>query len=930
MGTLPSGTVTFLFTDIEGSTRLAQEYPDELPSLLVRHNEILNQAIQRHAGFIFQIVGDSFSAAFHNAGDAVTAALEAQHSLSREAWSPAAVKVRMGIHTGAAQLQEESSESRYSGYATLALAQRVMSAGHGGQILISQAVHDLLDGALPEQVHFTDLGEHHLKDVLQRQRLFQLTAPDLPSNFPPLKTQKIINHNLPVKLTTFIGRERDLKETGSKLEEARLLTLIGPGGTGKTRLSIQLGGEVAAQFPDGVWIIELARISDPDLIPQAIASVFGLRESPDRPLEELISDYLRAKKLLIILDNCEHLIEACAILAETLLQNCLQLKILASSREALGISGEVTYRVPSLSLPAPTNVGHQAILDCESVRLFVERAAAANPSFGLTDTNAAFVAQICRRLDGIPLALELAAARVRVLSVEQIAERLDDRFRLLTGGSRTALPRQQTLQAMIDWSYDLLTEPERAVFRRLAVFVGGWTLEAAERVCAGNGVDEYEVLDLLTQLVNKSLVIAEERNGAVRYRRLETIRQYSRQKLLESDEALQVRNQHLDTFMQLSSWAHENWFGPRQQEVERRLRSEHDNYRAALAWAMESNPENVLRVISWVVFIGLWLYQGYITEARHWTQTAVDKLEKLPPLDGEDASARTRLLSRGWDFIAGVLMNQGDHESSRAAAEKSVAYARQAGDHELLAQALASLGIGQLYSGNPGLALASAQESLAICEQMGLKKEYMWAMNTMIHIHTVNGAQDQVQLYKDKTNALQLQAGIPPDPATAERELSEKAFRNGDRAEALKHAEIAFTLFEEKQDKYNLTFFQSEVAHHLREQGDLAAALKFYRRTIRLWQDFGHRAAVAHQLECFAFIALAQDQLSRAAKLFGAAEALREVSNSVRTPAEQREFEAAKAKLQSQMNQDEFNMAWNEARSIPMERAIEFALGGNE
>lgn len=930
MGTLPSGTVTFLFTDIEGSTKLAQEYPDQLPTLLVRHHEILNQAIRRHAGFVFQVVGDSFLAAFHNTRDAVSAALEAQRSLSSEAWSPAPVKVRMGIHTGAAQLQDEGSDSRYAGYATLALAQRVMSAGHGGQILISQVVHDLLDGHLPEPVGFTDLGEHHLRDVLQKQRLFQLTDPALPSEFPPLKTQKILNHNLPVRLTSFIGRARELRETQFRLEADRLLTLVGPGGTGKTRLSIELGGQVLAQFPDGVWMIELARISDPALIPQMVAEVLGLRESPDRPLEELITDYLRAKSSLLILDNCEHLIEACAVLAERLLQDCPGLKILASSRESLGIAGEVTYRVPSLFLPDPARVTREALLKCESARLFVERASAANPRFELTDRNAASIAQICRRLDGIPLALELASARARVLSAEQIAERLDDRFRLLTGGSRTALPRQQTLQALIDWSYDLLTEPERAVFRRLAVFVGGWTLEAAESVCAGEGVEEYEVLDLLTQLVNKSLVIAEEVDGAARYRRLETIRQYARQKLLETQEALPVRNRHLEYFIQLSGWADEHWLGPRQQEVERKLRSEHDNFRAALAWALDNQPEQVLRLISWVAFMGLWLFQGYITEARHWTQAAVDQIENLPTASGKEATERARLLARGWDFIAAVLMNQGDHRASRAAAETSVVYARQSDDQPLLAQALGSLGIGQLYSGNPEQALASARESLALCEQLGLKKEQLWALNTMIHIQHVTGDADQEQRYRDRIQDFRLRAGVPVDPAAAERELSEKAFRKGDKVQALTHAERAFTLMEEKQDKYNLTFFQSEVAHSLREQGDFAEALQFYRRTIRLWQDFGHRAAVAHQLECFAFIALAREQFARASRLFGAAEELRGASHSVRTPAEQKEFEGAKTQLQSQMEEAEFDRAWEAGRSRTMEQAIELALGDQD
>ncbi len=597
MNNLPSGTVTFLFTDIEGSTKLAQEYPDQMSSLLARHNEILHRTINAHDGFVFRTVGDAFCVAFHNAIDALWAALEAQRVLHRESWTPAPLKVRMGIHTGPAKLEVSSAESDYSGYATLALTQRIMSAGHGGQVLLSQTECDLLDGSLPAGVELIDMGERHLKDILQPSRLFQLYAPDLPSEFPPLHTLQSANHNLPLSLSSFIGRERELAIIRERLEEARLLTLIGPGGTGKTRLSLHTGGEVLSSFKDGVWLVELAPLSDPALIMQTVAAVFGLREGPDRPLVDLVVDYLRGKQLLLILDNCEHLIEASARLADQLLRNCPDFKILASSREALGINGETIYRVPSLSLPEPDAVTLEALSGCESVQLFVERASATNPGFQLMDANASSVAQICHRLDGIPLALELAAARVKVLSAGQIADRLDDRFRLLTGGSRTALPRQQTLQALIDWSYDLLTEPEKALFRRLAVFVGGFTLEAAEAVCAGDGIEPYEILDLLTDLVDKSLVIADERDSSVRYHRLETIRQYARQKLLETDEVMRVRNRHLDYYIEFASLLEKEYINPYQYDIIDKMRPEYDNIRSALSWVVENNIENAARLL---------------------------------------------------------------------------------------------------------------------------------------------------------------------------------------------------------------------------------------------------------------------------------------------------------------------------------------------
>ncbi|HXD12476.1 MAG TPA: adenylate/guanylate cyclase domain-containing protein, partial [Anaerolineales bacterium] len=351
MSSYPTGTVTFLFTDIEGSTRLAQEYSEKLPALLARHNEILDQAIQAHGGIVFRVVGDSYSAAFHTAKDALNAAMEAQRKLQSEAWSPAVIKVRMGINTGAAQWTEDPKGSFYEGYATLALTQRVMSVGHGGQILLSQAARDLVNTKLPDDTELRDLGERRLKDIFKPEHLYQVSAANLLSDFPPLATPEFLNHNLPTQLTSFIGRERELAEVKALLSSTRLLTFNGSGGVGKTRLSLQLAAEQLAEFKDGVWFVELAPIADPTQVIPTIASVFNLREAQGVPLIDTVTDYLRGKQLLLILDNCEHLIETCAQIGDHLLQNCRNLKIIASSREALGIQGETVYRVPSLSLP---------------------------------------------------------------------------------------------------------------------------------------------------------------------------------------------------------------------------------------------------------------------------------------------------------------------------------------------------------------------------------------------------------------------------------------------------------------------------------------------------------------------------------------------------------------------------------------------------
>src|SRR5581483_10076360 len=542
---LPSGTVTFLFTDIEGSTKLWEQYPEAMKIALSKHDEILRKKIEANRGHIIKTTGDGIHAVFGTALDGVLAALDTQRALLAGNWDeikPHNVKIRIGLHTGEA----EARAGDYYG-PVLNRAARLMSVGHGGQTLLSTVTADLVREHLSDGASLRDLGEHRLKDLIRSEHVFQLTHPDLPADFPPLKSLDSYSNNLPIQLTSFIGRERELDRAKKQLTSTRLLTLIGPGGTGKTRLSLQIGAEMLPAFADGVWLAELAPLADPSLILQTVASVFGIREQLGMSLNELLIDYLRAKNLLLIMDNCEHLIEACAELIDQLLRTCANLKIVASSREALGISGETVYRVPSLSLPGPDEATREALTQSESVQLFIERATAANPKFDLSEKNASFVAQICRRLDGIPLALELAAARITVFSVEQIASRLDDRFRLLTGGSRTALPRQQTLRALIDWSYDLLTEEERALLRRLSIFAGGWTFDAADAICA-----KHDVLNILTQLVNKSLVIFDEEGSEPRYRMLETVRQYARDKLLERGESEEARNAHLDFFFQFT------------------------------------------------------------------------------------------------------------------------------------------------------------------------------------------------------------------------------------------------------------------------------------------------------------------------------------------------------------------------------------------
>jgi predicted ATPase/class 3 adenylate cyclase len=590
----PTGTVTFLFTDIEGSTKLAREFPEMWETVRSRHHQILREAIGSNNGFVFQIIGDAFCAAFHKAGEALKAALEAQQRLQTETWGDCVIRVRMGIHTGEA----EHGDGEYQGYLTLSLVQRIVSAGHGGQILVSNTTENLLRGQLPKDASLRDMGKHQFKDVPYPVRVFQVLAPDLQEEFPPLRVLNVAPNNLPTQLTSFIGREKELTDVKRLLANTHLLTLIGPGGTGKTRLSLQVASEVLPSYPHGVWLIELAPISDPSLVPAAALAALDLPAEVHRPAIDMLCDYLREKEALLILDNCEHLVDACARMVDRLLHAAPKLRILASSREALGIAGEVSYRVPSLGLPDIKQLPSlDSLSQYEAVKLFIDRARAAQPTFNVTNDNAPAVAQICHRLDGIPLALELAAAKVRALSVDQISKRLDDRFRLLTGGSRTALERHQTLRATLDWSHNLLPEKEQVLFRRLSIFVSGWTLEAAESVCSDDLIPHEDIFELLEQLVNKSMVTAEEWQSETRYRMLETMRQYANEKLIEAGESENLRDRHLEYYLNLAEIATPHLLRPEQLEWLDRLEAEHDNMRGALEWSLGyERPEHALRL----------------------------------------------------------------------------------------------------------------------------------------------------------------------------------------------------------------------------------------------------------------------------------------------------------------------------------------------
>ena len=916
MTELPTGTVTFLFTDIEGSTSLAQQFPDALPALLARHHAILREAIEAHHGHVFQIIGDAFCAAFQTAREGLNAALDAQRGLQHEAWGPAPLKVRMGLHTGAAQSNAiEERAGGYVGYLTLTRVQRVMSVAHGGQILLSHATAELVRTELPAEISLRDMGEHHLKGLLQPETLWQVIAPDLLKDFPALGSLSTPTNNLPTQLTTFIGRERELIDAQEKLNVARLLTLIGPGGTGKTRLSLQIAVDQLARFDDGVWLVELAPIVDPAFIVSTIAAVFDIREAQGVPLINLVIDYLRTKEILLVLDNCEHLVEASAHIANQLLHACTKLKIIASSREALGIDGETVYRVPSLSLPDQSS---SDLMNYEATRLFVERATKAEPRFHATADakRAAAVIQICRRLDGIPLAIELAAARVKLFTPEQIAERLDDRFKLLTGGSRTALPRQQTLRALIDWSYHSLNDIEQRSLRRLAVFSGGWTIEGAEAV-----IGEDEALDGLLGLVNKSLVNVEEQSGASRYRFLETIRQYAMDKLLESGEAVESRNRHLDYVLKLAGDVESQGFGSQRLPWLDQMEVEHDNLRAALEWSSSNNLEKAVMLA--LTLGDFWTSRDYNGEAIAWCQTVLARAESLSNL----GSVRAKL----YGVLAQAAIFSGNHKLAHAATQAGLSLAKQADDKRAIVHLQAFAALYSIYLGDFPTAQQSVRDGEVLARAMGYHDELSTILMISAQILYFSGGDTaQAKAYLAEIASLVGEAG--GQWATywftfASARLSgmmgdidqarEQYRQSADAAQKMGNLRIVYSC-------------RSELAHILREHGEIDEALELYKQVLPRWKELGHRAAVAHELECIAFILAQKSQPDRAVTLLSAADALRKLIDSSMTPPEQAEYEQSIAQLRTMLAEAQFDSLWAAGRALTMEQAIDYALSGDQ
>ena len=672
----PTGTVTFLFTDIEGSTRLLQELGDGYRAVQDRHGELIRAAIRPHDGHEIRTEGDSFFVAFRTPAQGVRAAVDAQRRLTREEWlhgSP--LQVRMGLHTGEGIL----GGGDYIGI-DVNRAARIAAAGHGGQVLLSAATRTLVEDALPQGVRLRDLGSHALKDFDEPRHLFDLVIEGLPDDFPPIRTVGGSGRSrLPAPRTSFVGRERELEEIRELLAEARLLTLTGPGGTGKTRLALRAAADQVERVEDGVFLADLSAVTNPELVPSTIAAALGLQQDPGTDLGDTLAGYLRDRDVLLVLDNVEQVVEA-APLVDRLLNAAPRLRVLATSRVPLHLSGEHEYLVRPLPLPDPDRPELETLSTCESVMLFVERAAAVRRGFRVDHGNAASVAEIARRLDGLPLAIELAASRIKMLSPQALLERLERRLPLLTGGPRDLPERQRTLRGAIEWSHDLLEPEDRRVFARLAAFRGGWTLEAAEEV-AGPGLGS-EVIDGLGSLVDRSLIRQEQsRQGEVRFRMLETIHEFAAERLAASGDEDEVRHRHAAHMRDLAEEAEQHIMGEGQARWLGRLEREHDNIRAALDWAETSGDADTALRIAAAIW-RFWQQRGHLAEGR-------GRLDRLLALPG----ARIRRIprARALGALGGLAYWQNDYEAIAPLYEEAVEIAREAGDRRVLARALFDL-----------------------------------------------------------------------------------------------------------------------------------------------------------------------------------------------------------------------------------------------
>jgi predicted ATPase/class 3 adenylate cyclase len=904
----PTGTVTLAFTDIEGSTNLLQTLGDRYPEVLADHHRLVREAFALHGAVERGSAGDGLYFVFPAARAAVQAAVDAQLAVAGHDWPDGvAVRDRMGLHTGEPRAASE-------GYVGLDVhrAARICAAGHGGQILISQTTRDLIADEL-RPIDFTDLGTHRLRSLDAPLRLYEVTGPGLASDFPPLRTSEAPRNNLRLEVTSFVGREREIEQATRILEGSSILTLTGPGGVGKSRIGLRLARVLLDRFEDGTWIVDCGTLTDPAFVLPSVVSTIGLTESPGRSLLAAIVDHLKGKRLLLVLDDCDPVLTECAELAAALARSCSNVRVVVTSREALGVPGEAILPIASLLMPAVgSTVVASEIGEIDACRLFVDRARAVQPTFALTEQNARSVAQLCHRLDGIPLAIELAAARVRALPVEQIASRLDDRFRLLTGGGRSAVARHQTLRATIDWSYDLLTEPERVVLGRLSVFAGGATLDAAESVCAGDPVDPIDILDVLGRLVEKSLVFTDPASAMARFRLLESVREYARGRLVEADEGDSTLRRHRDWYVALADQAAPAFFqGPEPVEWLRRIDEEHDDLRAALEWCLDQPGEgrSGLRIAA-----GLWRYweiRGYLTEGRGWLERMVDAVgEDLAPLR---ANALTG--------AGNLAFMQGDFQAASRFHESSLALQRQVGDQQTVAYAANNLANAALQLGDHARARALYEEAIALTGALGDRRGAALGSINLADVATRQGDLGTARALHEETLATIRELGDRWMEAFALDSFARATSRTGDREAARSLHAQALTMLEEMGDRRGVARVLTHLAELALSEGDTARARDLFRQSLAIRQDLGDMPGLAGAMENLAD-AVGSDDAEAAARLHGAAESLREAIRAMVPPQTAAAHDQGLADLEARLGTDRFEAARREGRLMTPNEAL--------
>lgn len=902
---LPTGTVTFLFTDIEGSTQRWEAQRDAMKAAVARHDSLVRSAIESTSGYIFKTIGDAFCAAFRTAPEAIRAALELQRALASEDFSAVdGLRVRVALHTGYA----DERDGDYFG-PTVNRVARLLSIGHGGQILVSGTTSDLAQGELPLQTTLRDLGAHRLKDLAHPEHVFQIVTTGVPAEFPPLRSLDALPNNLPLQVTSFVGRDADLDEVKRLVAKTRLVTLVGPGGVGKTRLALQAGADLLDHYPDGVWVIQLASLTDPQLLPSEAAAVLNVRVSSDRSLTDSIVYALKPKRSLLILDNCEHIVGAAAAFAGAVSRGSPNVHIIATSREGLGVEGEDIMRVASLDVPAKgETLTAETASHYGAVALFCDRAIMANKSFHLSDENSAAVADICRRLDGIPFAIELAAARVKSLSIADLSHALNERFRILTGGHRTALPRQKTMRALIDWSFDLLSTTEKALLCRVAIFAGGWTLEAATQICQGDGIDEYDVLDLLASLVDKSLVVADTGGNVTRYRLLDSTREYALEKLADDRERLS--RAHAEFYSQLATKASHEWSTTPTGEWVSQLEAELDNFRAALEWALNGSNDPALGGLLAGQLAFFWFYGGLNPEGLRWIDNA------LGQVSGKQPAAEATL------WLARSLLVEG--KPLLEVAERSLALFESLGDRVGVARALYRLGTGLRTLGRLQEAKNAFVQATDIFRQSGDKKDYAISIGGIATVDWILGNADEAhRLFDEQRRAA---AALMDDELKTMciANLAELEFSRGNYEEAIALSLESIGLqrknyFKVALDYCNLTAYRIALGQVEQARNDARSGLHWA-------QEVQNEFQVALAIHHLALIAALNNDARHAGRLLGYADSAFVRFEYVREPTERISYERLIALLEKQLRDDEIAALRAEGASWSETRAIEEAL----